>query len=92
MNPDTGAVKEFATEEEANAAGHTIKVTPEAATVIAGLSPAQRADTHRRFKALADAGVTTIVESDARAVSGSRALFRAYLTQRRRQIRRQKKQ
>lgn len=90
MNPNTGAVAEFADDDEAKQAGYTLRLAPEAAMMIQSLAPATREAARPRFSALARAGVVLVTGDDVIAACSDRKSFRAYLAHRKRKVRKER--
>ncbi len=89
MHPSTGEVKEFESEEAAQAAGYTLTVTPDAAAAIGKLSLADRQRPAGKLALLAKVGVKVVDGNDVRAALASRKQWRAYLSERKRHQRRE---
>ncbi len=48
MNPDTGAIAQFETKKDAEAAGHTVQLTPEQAAMLLPMTRTERREWARR--------------------------------------------
>lgn len=91
MDPNTGAVGKFSSEEEARSAGYTVKVDADAASRIVALHPDARLRAQPRFKALEQAGVTVIGAAELAAVLAPRGEWRAFLSEAKRRARKRRR-